>query len=76
MNKAELSEVCVRVLRSKDGDARVVALALQRFLLHEGRRVRFDKKAYMREYMRQRRADEKARGLIRKFRRERMGKRR
>jgi len=51
VDKAELSEICGRVLKSKDGDARVVALALQRFLLHEGRRKVFDKRAYQREYM-------------------------
>jgi len=52
MNKAELSGLCERVLRSKDQDARVVALALERFLLHEGRRKVFDKREYMKNYMR------------------------
>jgi len=56
MDKAQLSAVVDRVLRSKDSDVRVVALALQRFLLHEGRKASFDKRAYQREYMRRYRA--------------------
>jgi len=66
MDKAELSGVCSRLLGSgpgnrRDEDIRVVALALQRFLLHEGRRKSFDKKVYMKDYMRRYREEERRR---------------
>ena len=56
MDKAELGAVCERVLRSKSSDARVVALALRRYLAGELRRKVFDKRGYQREYMRSYRA--------------------
>jgi hypothetical protein len=64
MDKAELGLVCERVLRSKDADARVLALALQRYLVGEARRARFDKRVYMRRYM----AEYRLRGKRRKKR--------
>jgi hypothetical protein len=51
VTRAELGAVCERVLLSKDADARVVALALQRYLVGEGRRGVFDKRSYQRSYM-------------------------
>jgi hypothetical protein len=50
VTRAELVEIVGRVLASRDADARVVALALQRYLVGEGRGS-FDKRAYMRRYM-------------------------
>jgi len=64
MDRSELSEVCARVLRSRDKDVRVVALALQRYLVGEGRRKVFDKRSYMRRYM----AEYRLRGKRRKKR--------
>ena len=54
MDKAELSKVCLRVLGGEgtDGEVAIVALALQRYLVGEGRRAVFDKRSYQREYMR------------------------
>jgi len=59
MDKAELAGICERVLKSRDSDARVVALALQRYLVGDGRKARFDKRSYMRSYM----AEYRLRGL-------------
>jgi hypothetical protein len=52
VTRAELVEIVGRVLDSvrSDSDVRVVALALQRYLVGEGRGS-FDKRAYMRRYM-------------------------
>ena len=58
VTRAELGLVCERVLLSGDTDARVVALALQRYLVGEGRRGNFDKRGYQRDYMRRYRAGE------------------
>ena len=53
MDRSELARVCERVLGGGGGakEVEVIALALQRYLVGEGRRKRFDKRAYQREYM-------------------------
>ena len=56
VTRAELGAVIERALLSKDTDARVCALALQRYLVGEGRKARFDKRAYMKRYMAEYRA--------------------
>jgi hypothetical protein len=62
VTRAELGAVIERALLSKDTDARVCALALQRYLLRDGRKARFDKRAYMKGYMVEWRARRKREG--------------
>ena len=61
MDKQDLVKAVERVRRGHDGDADVMAIAsaLERYLLHEGRRRTFDKRGYQKDYMRRWRARKK-----------------
>jgi len=69
MDREQLAAVCARVLVSPDKDARVIALALQRFLVGAARVKTFDKRAYQRRYMAEYRAGKLRRGKRRRKKR-------
>lgn len=68
MDRSELVKLCTRVIGGKgsDGDVAIVALALQRYLVGEGRKVERDRRSYQREYMREYREGKRRRAVKRK----------